>query len=118
MLHSPEMGETAARLSALLFSRNYAELSAKELALLKQSINTFAVPSASLKESLVGVLAKNGAAESKTAGKKLIAQKAMHVNGTLVSSADFSLADSSPLGGRFFIVQSGKKHMHLIELVE
>lgn len=115
VIHSPEMAQTALNLSKMLFSRCYSQLSVKEIALLKASITAHCLNSADLSTDIVTLLANLGTADSKAAVKKLISQKALRVNGELVVSGDFKLAGKA-VAERFFIVQSGKKHMELLEV--
>jgi len=115
VIHSQEMAQTAVRLSELLFSRCYSQLSHKEIALLKASITARYLKSADLNTDIVTILATLGTADSKSAVKKLISQKALRVNGELVGSGDFKL-EGKAVAERFFVVQSGKKHMELLEL--
>jgi tyrosyl-tRNA synthetase len=115
VISSEEMAKTAVRLSELLFSRSYSQLSAKEIALLKTSITVHFLHSSDLNTDIATIISKLGAAESKTAVRKLISQRALRVNGEIVENLEYKL-EGKAVAERFFVVQSGKKHMELLEL--
>jgi tyrosyl-tRNA synthetase len=120
LVHGETGLNAAERITAALFSNSLNELAKEDLEQLAQD----GMPSstASGHVALVDVLVSSGLAVTPkgevTAGqaRKLIQGNSVSVNGEKQVDVDLTLTNEGALFGRFFVIQKGKKHHHLLVL--
>jgi len=120
LVHGETGLNAAERITAALFSNSLNELAKEDLEQLAQD----GMPSstASGNVALVDVLVSSGLAMTPkgevTAGqaRKLIQGNSVSVNGEKQVDVDLTLTNEGALFGRFFVIQKGKKHHHLLVL--
>ena len=120
LVHGETGLNAAERITAALFSNSLNELAKEDLEQLAQD----GMPSstASGNVALVDVLVSSGLAVTPkgevTAGqaRKLIQGNSVSVNGEKQVDVDLTLTNEGALFGRFFVIQKGKKHHHLLVL--
>lgn len=120
LVHGETGLNAAERITAALFSNSLNELAKEDLEQLAQ--DGMPSSSASGKVALVDVLVSSGLAVTPkgevTAGqaRKLIQGNSVSVNGEKQVDVDLTLTNEGALFGRFFVIQKGKKHHHLLVL--
>ena len=65
---------------------------------------------------LVDALVRTELAKSNKMAREFISNKAVSVNGKVVSEADVELTGSQALHGQYLILKRGKKLFHLVKL--
>ena len=120
LVHGETGLNAAERITAALFSNSLNELAKADLEQLAQ--DGMPSSSASGNVALVDVLVSSGLAVTPkgevTAGqaRKLIQGNSVSVNGEKQVDVDLTLTNEGALFGRFFVIQKGKKHHHLLVL--
>ena len=120
LVHGETGLNAAERITAALFSNSLNELAKEDLEQLAQ--DGMPSSSASGNVALVDVLVSSGLAVTPkgevTAGqaRKLIQGNSVSVNGEKQVDVDLTLTNEGALFGRFFVIQKGKKHHHLLVL--
>ena len=120
LVHGETGLNAAERITAALFSNSLNELAKADLEQLAQ--DGMPSSSASGNVALVDVLVSSGLAVTPkgevTAGqaRKLIQGNSVTVNGEKQVDVDLTLTNEGALFGRFFVIQKGKKHHHLLVL--
>lgn len=113
-------GATAVRSANLAASALFGDgdLDAEQLAALRGVIpeTTIATEALGAQEAVVGVLVDTGLAGSRSEGRRLVGQAGVSINRRKVS-ADADLSDLL-VGGRYLLVQRGKKQRHLLVVTD
>jgi len=113
LVHGEEGLAAAQRISAALFSGDIATLTESDLAQLAQD----GLPTSELAGgSIVEVLVATGLAKSNKMAREFLANKAVSINGTVVSDTETVLDKTSALHGRYFVIRRGKKLFHLVRM--
>jgi len=108
-IHGEAAAEEALKMSEVLFSGDVASLNAEEIEELLGSLKVaVATPI-----SLLDLLVKVGAAQSKTQAKTFVAQNSVSVNGEKATDPESLYDESKALCGRYLIVRRGKKNYFL-----
>lgn len=108
-IHGEAAAEEALKMSEVLFSGDVASLNAEEIEELLGSLKVaVATPI-----SLLDLLVKVGAAQSKTQAKTFVAQNSVSVNGEKATDPESIYDESKALCGRYLIVRRGKKNYFL-----
>ena len=115
VLFSEKIAKNAEKLSNLLFSGRFNEISEEEIGLLKGSMKVNYLQSLDLKENILTLMVKTGICSSKSVCRTLISQQALQINGEIVKNSEFSMGNKA-IAGRFYIVKSGKKRIELVEV--
>jgi tyrosyl-tRNA synthetase len=117
LVHGEGAVTEAEAISQALFSGDVAGLTAAQL---EQAFH--GVPTTRLKGAeatslpLVDLLVRVGLADSKRAGRELVTQGAVHVNGRRVDAPAAPVSTATALHGRFLVLRKGKKVYHLVTL--
>jgi tyrosyl-tRNA synthetase len=113
LVHGEEGLAAAQRISAALFSGDIATLTESDLAQLAQD----GLPSSELAGgSIVEVLVATGLAKSNKMAREFLGNKAVSINGAVVSDTETVLDKSSALHGSYFVIRRGKKLFHLVRM--
>jgi tyrosyl-tRNA synthetase len=113
LVHGDEGLAASQRISAALFSGDIATLTESDLAQLAQD----GLPTSELAGgSIVEVLVATGLAKSNKMAREFLGNKAVSINGTVVSDAETVLDESSALHGCYFVIRRGKKLFHLVRI--
>ena len=115
LVHGEEGYTAAARISQALFSGDIGRLTESDLAQLELD----GLPCAQLEAlpvGLVDALVRTGLAKSNKMAREFIGNKAVSVNGEVISEADAELTGSQALHGQYLILKRGKKLFHLAKL--
>ncbi len=108
-IHGEVAAEEALKMSEVLFSGEVASLNAEEIEELLGSLKA----QVTAPISLLDLLVKVGAAQSKTQAKTFVAQNSVSINGEKATDPDRLYDESTALCGRYLIVRRGKKNYFL-----
>lgn len=111
-IHGEEAALEAVKMSNVLFSGEVQTLSKKEIEELLGSLKVKVEPSLSLLDLLVKV----GAAQSKTQGKTFVLQNSVSINGVKATDLNKTYGSEDALFGEYLIIRRGKKNYYLAAL--
>jgi len=113
IVHGEENLKRAKRISEALFYNDLKNLSADEL---KEGLND--VPSAIIENkkelNIVDFLVETGVCPSKRQAREDISNKAIYLNGEVVSNINLTICSRNALKENLFVVRRGKKNYYLI----
>ena len=115
LVHGKEGLTGALRISDSLFSGDLQALDENDLLQLAMD----GLPSSELGDERLGiveVLVAVGLAKSNKMAREFISNRAVSVNGALVTDIAFALNRDTSLDGQYFILKRGKKLFHLVKL--
>ena len=115
LVHGEEGYTAAARISQALFSGDIGRLTESDLAQLELD-GLPCTQFEALPVGLVDALVRTELAKSNKMAREFISNKAVSVNGEVVSEADVELTGSQALHGQYLILKRGKKLFHLVKL--
>lgn len=109
LIHGKEAADEAVAMSQVLFTGDVSSLSEKQIVELLGSLET------PLEEglSLVDILIRLGAAQSKTQARTFLAQNSISVNGERVVDGEKIYSKADAMHGKYLIVRRGKKNYYL-----
>jgi tyrosyl-tRNA synthetase len=116
-VHGPDTATRVIAASAILFGgTSLAATTPDVLEVLEGEVPTAPVALAELSAgmSLVDALVTAGLASSKADARRGLQQKGFSVNGTAVEDAGRSLTDGDLLGGRYIMLQKGRKNYAML----
>ena len=116
LVHGKEGLTGALRISDSLFSGDLQVLDENDLLQLAMD----GLPSSELGDERLGiveVLVAVGLAKSNKMAREFISNRAVSVNGALVTDIAFALNRDTSLDGQYFILKRGKKLFHLVKLL-
>ena len=111
-IHGEEAALEAVKMSNVLFSGEVQTLSKKEIEELLGGLKVKVEPSLSLLDLLVKV----GAAQSKTQGKTFVLQNSVSINGVKATDFNKTYGSEDALFGEYLIIRRGKKNYYLAAL--
>jgi tyrosyl-tRNA synthetase len=114
MVHGKDAAAAAEEAAVVLFGGDPAAASLGAIELVAGEVDTIERSRESLGDT-VGVLAAAGLAASNSEARRLLAQKAYSVNGSLLT-ADTALDEVTPLHGRYLLLRRGKTAYRLVRL--
>ncbi len=109
LIHGKEAADEAVAMSNVLFTGDVASLSEKEIIELLGSLEVKVEEGL----SLVDLLIKVGAAQSKTQARTFIAQNSVSVNGAKVNDEAKLYSKADALHNKYLIIRRGKKNYFL-----
>lgn len=115
LVHGKEGLQAANRISEALFSGEISKLTSNDL----QQLELDGLPCSHVSGSISGIieaLVNSGLAKSNKMAREFIGNKAVSVNGELVTSDQFALNSEKALQGKYFVLRRGKKQFHLVKL--
>ena len=115
LVHGEEGYTAAARISQVLFSGDIGRLTESDLAQLELD-GLPCTQFEALPVGLVDALVRTELAKSNKMAREFISNKAVSINGEVVSEADVELTGSQALHGQYLILKRGKKLFHLVKL--
>ncbi|MGD9605382.1 MAG: tyrosine--tRNA ligase [Bacilli bacterium] len=112
LVHGEEAYNQAIKMSEALFSGQIGSLNAKEI-----SVGFSDVPSVTINESinLIDALVLSKAASSKREAREFISNKAVSVNGAIITSLEFVITKAKAIDKQFTVIRRGKKNYYLIK---
>lgn len=113
LVHGKEAFLQAVKVSQALFSNQFSELNIEEI---EQGFK--GVPSIAVDEdvNLVDALVLVQAASSKRQAREFITNKAVSLNGQVITDVDFILTKETALAQQYQIIRRGKKNYYLIRM--
>ena len=115
LLHSAELADAAERASRIIFDKKLdpRTIAAEVFEMLSREIPLVALPDADV--DVLTVL-EQAFAQSRGAGKKLLQQGAVMVNGAKIAPDAPMVAASTAVHGRWFLVRKGARDIALVKL--
>jgi len=115
LLHSAELADAAERASRIIFDKKLdpRTIAAEVFEMLSREIPLVALPDADV--DVLTVL-EQAFAQSRGAGKKLLQQGAVMVNGEKIAADAPMVAASTAVHGRWFLVRKGARDIALVKL--
>ncbi len=114
LVHGKQGLEAAKRISEALFSGDIASLGEADLAQLAQ--DGLPTTEISAGAGIVEVLVNTGLAPSNKMAREFIGNKAVNLNGQVVTATDLVLSPDLALAGTYFVLKRGKKLFHLVRI--
>lgn len=111
LVHGEEAYNQAIKMSEALFSGKIGNLSAKEI-----SVGFSDVPSVTMVEdmNLIDALVFVKAASSKREAREFINNKAISINGEVITSLDYIISKDKAIDRQFTVIRRGKKNYYLV----
>ena len=120
LVHGVDARRTAAEAASILFGVDPTTATASAFAVVAREVPTSKVPLRALAD-LVSVLTSSGLATSNGEARRLLSQKGIKANGSVVfeqSEDGPTLSGVEPIHGRFILLRRGKTTFHLLEIAE
>jgi tyrosyl-tRNA synthetase len=112
-IHGEKEFNKCLKISETLFSSKFDDLTSDELFDVLKETKVF-VPKNS-KYNIIDILIECGICKSKSEGRKLVEQKAIHLNGNSILDANYELTKDNSIDKKFSYIQKGKKEYILID---
>ncbi|CAG9330692.1 TYRS [Blepharisma stoltei] len=113
-VHGEDKFHKVKKASDTLYRRNYRDLKSEEIDMVFQDAIKFEVTSEETNENLLELLARIKVTENLWAITRLFKDKALRINGDLVTEEKSKLSDFSPIDGKYFIVHTGRRKVSII----
>jgi tyrosyl-tRNA synthetase len=120
LVHGVDARRTAAEAASILFGVDPTTATASAFAVVAREVPTSKVPLRALAD-LVSVLTSSGLATSNGEARRLLSQKGIKANGSVVfeqSEDGPTLSGVEPIHGRYILLRRGKTTFHLLEIAE
>lgn len=114
LVHGPEAAQAAEDAAGILFGGDPTVANAATMAFIAAEVPTTKVGRAVLADAAGLLAALPGIAASKSEARRLLSQKSVRVNGTVVAEDD-DLGQMALLHGRYLLVRKGKTTYHLVD---
>lgn len=111
-IHGEEAAKEAIKMSEVLFSGEVQTLSETEIEELLGSLKV----KVETPISVLDLLVKVGAAQSKTQAKTFVSQNSVSINGEKISDLEKAFGKEDSLFGKYLIIRRGKKNYYLAVL--
>ena len=108
-LHGKEEYEKAVKLSSVLFTEDFKNLSKKEIEEIFSGNNIIDITSNNLLDLLIEI----GAAKSKREAREFVSGNAIKVNGEKISDLDYQLSNQDFIDDTYVIIKRGKKNYYV-----
>ena len=108
-LHGKEEYEKAVKLSEVLFTENFKELTGKEIEEIFAGNEIRTVGS----DNLIDLLIEIGAAKSKREAREFVTGNAVKINGEKIIDLDYQLCDKDFIDNDYIVVKRGKKNYYV-----
>ena len=108
-LHGVEEYEKAVKLSSVLFTEDFTDLTGKEIEEIFSGNTISSVDS----DDLVSLLVEVGAAKSKREAREFITGNAVKINGKKVTDLEYKISDKDFIDNNYIIVKRGKKNYYV-----
>lgn len=108
-LHGRDEYEKAVKLSNVLFTEEFSELSGKEIEEIFSG-NTINIVTS---DDLASLLIEVGAAKSKREAREFISGNAIKINGNKVTDLDYKISDKDYIDDEYIIIKRGKKNYYV-----
>ena len=120
LVHGVDARRTAAEAASILFGADPTTATASAFAVLAREVPTSKVPLRALTD-LVSVLTSSGLATSNGEARRLLSQKGIKANGSVVFEQPENgptLSGVEPIHGKYILLRRGKTTFHLLEIAE
>ena len=108
-LHGKEEYEKAVKLSEVLFTENFKELTGREIEEIFAGNEIKTVGS----DNLIDLLIEIGAAKSKREAREFVTGNAVKINGEKIVDLDYQLCDKDFIDNDYIVVKRGKKNYYV-----
>lgn len=108
-LHGKEEYEKAVKLSSVLFTEEFNDLTGKEIEEIFSG-NTIADATS---DNLVDLLIEVGAAKSRREAREYISGNAIKINGNKVTDLEYKIGDNDFIDNNYIIIKRGKKNYYV-----
>ena len=108
-LHGSDEYENALKLSQVLFTEEFSNLSASAIEEVFSNNPIISVTS----NNLVDLLIEVGAAKSKRESREFINGNAIKINGSKISDVDYVISDNDFIDNKYIIIKRGKKNYYV-----
>ena len=108
-LHGRDEYENALKLSQVLFTEEFSNLSASAIEEVFSNNPIISVTS----NNLVDLLIEIGAAKSKRESREFINGNAIKINGNKISDVDYVISDNDFIDNKYIIIKRGKKNYYV-----
>ena len=108
-LHGSEEYDKAVKLSEVLFTEEFNDLTGKEI----EEIFSGNTISDINSDNLLDLLVEVGAAKSKREAREFISGNAIKINGNKVTDLDYIVSDKDFIDGNYLIIKRGKKNYYV-----
>ncbi len=108
-LHGRDEYENALKLSQVLFTEEFSNLSASAIEEVFSNNPIISVTS----NNLVDLLIEIGAAKSKRESREFINGNAIKINGNKISEVDYVISDNDFIDNKYIIIKRGKKNYYV-----
>ena len=108
-LHGSDEYENALKLSQVLFTEEFSNLSASAIEEVFSNNPIISVTS----NNLVDLLIEVGAAKSKRESREFINGNAIKINGNKISDVDYVISDNDFIDNKYIIIKRGKKNYYV-----
>ena len=108
-LHGNDEYENALKLSQVLFTEEFSNLSASAIEEVFSNNPIISVTS----NNLVDLLIEVGAAKSKRESREFINGNAIKINGNKISDVDYVISDNDFIDNKYIIIKRGKKNYYV-----
>ncbi|MFM7046452.1 MAG: tyrosine--tRNA ligase [Actinomycetota bacterium] len=114
LVHGPEAAQAAEDAAGILFGGDPTVANAATMAFIAAEVPTTKMGRAVLADAAGLLAALPGISASKSEARRLLSQKSVRVNGTVVAEDD-DLGQMALLHGRYLLVRKGKTTYHLVD---
>ncbi|MFM8507960.1 MAG: tyrosine--tRNA ligase, partial [Actinomycetota bacterium] len=114
LVHGPEAAQAAEDAAGILFGGDPTVANAATMAFIAVEVPTTRMGRAVLADAAGLLAALPGISASKSEARRLLSQKSVRVNGTVVAEDD-DLGQMALLHGRYLLVRKGKTTYHLVD---
>ena len=108
-LHGNDEYENALKLSQVLFTEEFSNLSASAIEEVFSNNPIIGITS----NNLVDLLIEIGAAKSKRESREFINGNAIKINGNKISDVDYVISDNDFIDNKYIIIKRGKKNYYV-----
>jgi tyrosyl-tRNA synthetase len=114
LVHGEEAARAADEAAEVLFGGDPSAASPAALEVVRREVPGTTIPERQLNK-VVPLLVQTGLASSNSDARRTLAQRGFRANGHVLAEDD-SLAEVSPLAGRFLLLRRGRSTYHLLEI--
>ena len=116
LVHGADEMEQAERAAEKVFKGEIASMSRSELLQVFASVGSAVIPRQAEGWRLPSLVVQAGLATSAGEATRLIRQRAVHVNGRLLTDEKARVTAADAIEGEFFVVKKGKKELFLLRI--
>ena len=108
-LHGKEEYEKAVKLSKVLFTEEFINLTKEDIEEIFENNDIIKVSNNNLLDTLIEI----GAAKSKREAREFVTGNAIKINGTKINDLDYTITDKDYIDNTYIIIKRGKKNYYI-----